>query len=214
MPRRSSAGRAGVVFHVMNRATQGQLLFRDHSEYLASHYLLARALVQRPIRLLGYCFMPNHVHMLVWPSRDDELTATMRWLFATHARQLHRWRGTNGRGAIYQSRFRAVPVQNEPYFYRVGRYIERNPVRGGLTDRAESWPWSSASPVSRMHGIELAEWPVPRPADWLEFVNAPEPAPDLDFIRACTANGKPIQTVEGPRFIPAIAASRNHGKNG
>ena len=214
MPRRSSAGRAGIVFHVMNRATQGQLLFRDHSEYLASHHLLARALVERPIRLLGYCFMPNHVHMVAWPSTDLQLTATMHWLFATHARALHRWRGTDGRGAIYQARFRAVPIQNETYLYRALRYVERNPVRGGMTDRAEAWPWSSASPVSRMHGIELAEWPVPKPADWLDFVNTPEPAPDLDFIRTCTAKGKPIQRVEDLRVIAAISATKNRGKNG
>jgi putative transposase len=214
MPRRSITGRAGVVFHVVNRATQGQLLFRNHGEYLAAHHLLARALIARPIRLLAYCFMPNHVHMMVWPSKDGELTATMHWLFATHARQLHRWRGTDGRGAIYQGRFRAVPVHSDRYLFSSGRYIERNPVRGGLTDRPESWPWSSASPVSRMHGIELADWPVPKPTDWLAFINQPDPTADLDFIRSCTAKGQPIQRVDDLAVIAAISASKNGLKNG
>jgi len=72
------------------------------------------------------------------------------------------------------------------------RYVERNARRAGLVERAEAWPWTSASPVSRMHGIELAPWPLARPKDWLQFVNEEEPIPDVDFIRDRTARRKPI----------------------
>jgi putative transposase len=189
---------AGIVFHAVNRATEGQLLFRDHGEYLAFHHLLAQALAARPIRLLAYCLMPNHWHMVLWPAADGEMATFFQWLCATHARRAHRWRGTEGRGAVYQSRFRRVPVETETYFYRVVRYVERNARRAGLAERAEAWPWTSASPVSRVHGTELAPWPLARPKDWLLFVNEVEPIPDVDFIRERTARRKPIcQSVPG-----------------
>jgi len=111
--------------------------------------------------------MPNHWHMVLWPAKDGDMSAFFQWMCATHARRRHQWRGTEGRGAVYQGRFRRVPVETETYFYRVVRYVERNARRAGLAERAEAWPWTSASPVSRMHGIELAPWPLPRPKDWL-----------------------------------------------
>jgi putative transposase len=193
VPKRPSDGFGGTVFHAVNRATQDQLLFRDHGEFLAFQHLLARALVERPIRLLACCLMPNHWHMVLWPAADTEMAAFFHWLCGTHARALRRWRGTEGRGAVYQGPFRAVPVETETYFYRVIRYVERNALRAGLVDRAEAWPWSTASPVCRMQGIDLAPWPVERPRRWLEFVNDIEPVPDLDFIRDRTSRRKPIQ---------------------
>lgn len=192
MPRHAIHRNAGHVFHVMSRATRGQVLFRDPSDYLLFQALLARAVEERLIRLLAYCLMPNHWHMALWPSADDQISAFVQWLCAVHARRLHLKCGTYGRGAVYQSRFKAVPVHTETYFYRVLRYIERNAVRGGLCERADQWPWSSASLEGRGQGIVIADWPVPRPPHWLDFVNDDEPFVDLDFIRAQTASGDSI----------------------
>lgn len=193
MPRRLTRGGAGVVFHVMNRATRGELLFRDFGEYLAFLRLLSSALEAVPIRLLAFCLMPNHWHLVVWPRSDEELTAFVYLLSKTHAQRLHRWRGTERTGAVYQGRFKAVPVQTEVYFYTVVRYVERNPVRAGLVERAEDWLWSSASPTAAIQSITLADWPLPKPVDWLSYVNDFEEPVDVDLIRVRTARGQAIR---------------------
>jgi putative transposase len=195
MPRHSIHRNPGHVFHVMNRATRGQVLYRDAGDYLSFQALLARALRERPMRMLGYTLMPNHFHMALLPAGPDDISAFLRWLCATHARRLHRKRGTSGCGAVYQSRFKAVPVHTETYFYRVLRYIERNAARADLCERADEWAWSSASAAGRGLGIVIAEWPIPRPPHWLDFVNDPEPVADLDFIRTQTASGDSIGPV-------------------
>jgi putative transposase len=192
MSRHSRHRNAGHVFHVMNRATRGQLLFADVGEYLLYQALLAQALIERPIRLLAYTLMPNHFHMAVWPERDGQISRFLQWLLATHARRLHRKRGTAGTGAIYQSRFKAVPVETETYFYRMMRYVDRNPPRAGLATRPEKWPFGSASSQGRGFGIELAEWPLPKPPNWREYINSTEPYADLEFIRTQTQCGEPI----------------------
>jgi putative transposase len=199
MPRHSIHRNAGHVFHVMNRATRGQVLFRDAADFLAFQALLAHALEARPTRLLGYCLMPNHWHLALWPSTDDEISAFVQWFSSTHARRLHRKRGSSGCGAVYQSRFKAVPVHTETYFYRVLRYIERNAVRADLAERADDWDWGSASVQGRGLGIVIADWPLPKPDSWLDFVNDHEPVVDLDFIRTQTASGEPIGPV--PRRV-------------
>jgi len=185
------------------------LLFREHGEYLAFHHLLAQALVERPIRLLACCLMPNHWHMVLWPAADRDMAGFYHWLCGTHARRLRRWRGTEGRGAVYQGPYCAVPVDTETYFYRVMRYVERNALRAGLVDRAEAWPWSSASPVGRIQGVELASWPVERPRHWIDFLNDVEPGPDLDFIRLCTAKRRAIQQAPSPQRNPRSPAPKS-----
>jgi putative transposase len=192
VPERPVAGSAGVVFHVVNRAIQGQLLFSDFGEYLAFQRLLARALETVPTRLLAYCLMPNHWHFVLWPRIDGELTAFVRWLTKTHAQSLRHWRGTVGRGAVYQGRFKASGIDTDRYFYTAIRYVERNPVRAGLAATAEDWLWSSASETGQMQGIQLAKWPLPRPDRWSSIRNEVEPGRELEFIRQRTGRNEPL----------------------
>lgn len=183
---------AGTTFHVVNRAIEGQVLFRDFGDYLAFVRLLSRALDRSAVSMFAFCLMPNHVHFLLRPSTDHALPAFMQWLTSMHAQGLRRWRGTRGRGAVYQSRYWASPVHNQLYFCRVVRYIERNPVRASLTGRSSDWLWSSAGSTIAVQGIQLAEWPVPRPAHWRSFVDGLEAQQDLDYIRLRTLNHLPI----------------------
>ena len=185
MPRRRKAD-PGSTYHVVNRATIGQLLFRDFGEYLFFLRLLAQVLDQLPVQLYAFCLMPNHWHLLVRAANEEELARFMYELSKAHAMALRRWRGTVGKGAVYQGRYRASAIHNGSYFYRAVRYVERNPVRAGLAERVEDWPWSSAARIGEIQGIVLADWPVDRPPNWREFVNEVEPTPELDFIRLRT----------------------------
>ena len=84
-------------------------------------------------------------------------------------------------------------VDNETYFYRAGRYVERNPVRAGFVERAEDWHSSSASLVSLVDPAErvvLAPWPVPKPVGWLDYINNSEPLADVTRVRRCLHLGR------------------------
>jgi putative transposase len=62
----------------MNRSAKQLTLFDSRAEYDLFLDVLAEAETVCPIRLLEYCVMPNHWHLLVWPERDDQLTRFMR----------------------------------------------------------------------------------------------------------------------------------------
>ena len=192
MPTRPSADHAGPTYHVVNRAAFGQLLYEDFGEYLAYVRLMAWALEQSPIDLFAFCLMPNHVHLLLRTPEEPDMSAFMHRLTMTHALRLRGWRGTSGRGAVYQSRFRASLVANDSYFYRAVRYVERNPVRAKFVERVEDWMWSSASPVAMLQGVGLAPWPLPRPQNWQDYVNDVEPQRDLDFMRRRAERREPF----------------------
>ena len=73
MPTRECRGMAGRAYHVMNRATCGQVLFDESEDYVRFLCTLQQARAKVPIRLLSYCLMPNHWHLVLWPAADDDV---------------------------------------------------------------------------------------------------------------------------------------------
>ncbi len=204
MPYRPPFDFPDTTFHVVNRATYRQLLCRDFSEYLAQLRILSWAVQVSPIDLFAFCLMPNHFHLLLRAPTAKDLATFMHRFQMTHAMKLRQWRGTVGRGAVYQGRYRASRVHEDSYFHRAVRYVERNPVRAQLTRRPDEWMWSSASPVARIQGIRLADWPVSRPEGWADFVNQVEPESDLAFVRRRSARREPLIDPAVEATSPAI----------
>ena len=180
----------------MNRANARATLFRTQREYAAFDQLLVKAKKHQPMRILAYCIMPNHWHIILWPEADGDLSRFLRWLTATHAQRWHRCHGTSGTGHVYQGRFRAFPVEDDEHFLTVCRYVERNALTAGLVDRAEQWRWSSlARRVERdPRAMELlTRWPV-RPTNlqqWLALMAQPIHEKELAAIRRCIERGTP-----------------------
>lgn len=133
MPRGPRYAPGGLVYHALNRAVARLPLFEKDGDYAAFERVLALALAKHPTRLLGYCLMPNHWHMVLWPRRDGELTAFLRWLTHTHTMRWHAHYHTAGTGHLYQGRFKAFPIQEDDHLYAVLRYVERNALRANLS---------------------------------------------------------------------------------
>ena len=97
-------------------------LFEKDADYEAFERVLAEAMQEFPTRLLSYCLMPNHWHLVIWPRNDGELTDFLRWLTHTHVMRWHAHYGTSGTGHLYQGRFKAFPMETDEHFYTVLRY--------------------------------------------------------------------------------------------
>ncbi len=198
MPRRHLPGLDGLVFHVMNRAIEGVTLFEHPTQYDAFTRVLAEAGRRHATRLLAYCVMPNHWHLVVQPAVDRVLSEYMQWLTTTHAQRWRRASCTRGRGAVYQGRFRWVPVEQDLHFLRLCLYVERNPVRAKITTRGEQWRWSSAWQRDRKScaGPTLAEWPVTRPAEWNDLLHEGSSPAATESIRECVRRGRPFGSAD------------------
>jgi len=169
-------------------------LFSKEQDYAAFEGLLQETWQSRPVRICAYCLMPNHWHLVLWPERDGDLAAFMQQLTTKHVRRWQLHRNEVGLGHVYQGRYKSFPIEEERYFYQVVRYVERNPLRAALVERAECWRWSSL--WGRIGGGPnqqqlLSDWPVPFPNDWCEFVNQPQTEAEVDAIRRCVARGQP-----------------------
>ena len=190
MPRRPRFAQAGYVFHVLNRGSGRQTLFDTSSDYDAFVALIEQAKSQVSMRVLAFCIMPTHWHLVLWPESDDALSEYLRWLTVTHTQRWHARRGTAGTGPVYQGRFKSFPVQEDDHLWAVCRYAERNALRANLCARAELWKWSSAW-TGGVSPVALTAWPVPKPSEWLTLVNEPQSEGELAAIRHSVVHGRP-----------------------
>ncbi len=137
MPRTPRNTPGGHVYHALNWAAARQVLFRKPADDDAFVRVLDEALERCPIRILAYCLMPTHWHFVLWPQRDDQLSAFLRWLTLTHSVRWQTHYHAVGSGHAYQNRFKAFPVETDHHLCTVLRYVERNAQRAGLAQRAE-----------------------------------------------------------------------------
>lgn len=191
MPRTARASLGNWCYHVLNRGNARAEVFHKPADYDAFVALFEPACERLRMRILGYCLMPNHFHLVLWPYDDGDLSRWMQWLMTSHVRRYHRHYG--GSGHVWQGRFKAFPIQEDDHLLSVLRYAERNALRARLVRAAENWAWSSLR--LRMPGAEsmpLARSPVPLPSNWRQLVNEPQTEAEVEAIRASIARGAPF----------------------
>jgi len=193
MPRRRRQAPGGRIYHVLNRSVGRHTVFHKPEDYAAFERVLAEAHQRLPMRILAYTLMPNHWHFVLWPQADGELSAFTQWLTQTHTQRWHAHYHSSGTGHLYQGRFKSFPVQSDIHLLVVLRYVERNALRANLVARAEEWRWGSLWRRHRGIGTDvLADWPVQRPPDWLDFVNEPHSEAELEALRRSVNRGCPF----------------------
>jgi putative transposase len=131
----------GLPHHVTQRGNRGQQTFFDDDDYRAYCRLLAEQAARCGTALWAYCLMPNHVHLILVPADEDGLRCAVAEAHRRYTRRIN-YRN-DWRGHLWQERFHSF-VMDPELLIAAARYIERNPVRAGLCERAEDWPWSSA----------------------------------------------------------------------
>ena len=207
MPRRSRAIVGGYAYHVLNRANGRLRLFKKNPDFAAFEQVILQAHERTPLRILAYAMLENHWHFVVWPKRgkDAEVSDFFRWLTLTHSQRWHAHHGTAGMGHVYQGRFKSFPIAADEHLLTVMRYVERNPVRAGLVEQAQLWPWGSlyvrtqGSPEQKRL---LGESPVSLGKGWIDHVNKPATEAELAAVRRCVARGQPFG---GERWTAKIA---------
>jgi putative transposase len=188
MPRHARASQGGFCYHVLNRGNARRTVFHKTGDFAAFVKLLTQAGQRVDLRLLAYCLMPNHFHLAFWPRQDGDLSQYMMWLLTAHVRRYHQHYHSSGHS--WQGRFRAFAIQEDEHLLSVLRYIERNPVRAGLVERAQDWPWSSAA--ANGTAPLLHPGPVPRPGDGLQHVNQAQTPADVERMRESLRRGRPF----------------------
>lgn len=204
MPRPRRPNAAGYVSHVLHGSSGGGALFVGEEDFRSFERLLLTAVRLTDMRLLAYCLMPNHWHLVVQPRFDGTLSRFMQSLTQSHAGKTRGEPNTRNRTPAYAPRFKSFLVQpSAEYLFPVINYVERNPVRAELVTQLQDWHWcsfwrwmdqSGALGTIRPFAERISEpllspWPVSRPVGWDWY--AKQEDRDLDAIRLCVKRSRP-----------------------
>lgn len=130
------------VFHVINRAIDRRFIFADDEDKKRFVDCLVEAGANHPLRTYHWVVMSNHFHLAVEALDVGDLSKWLGSVSHRYTRHYHKRHG--GSGPLWQGRFKSILVQKEGYLGKLGRYIERNPVRAGMVEQAWDYRWSSA----------------------------------------------------------------------
>jgi putative transposase len=141
MPRIARVVAKDFPHHVTQRGARNQRVFFSDHDKLRYKDILLEELQKTKLEIWAYCLMDNHVHFVAVPRHEDELSRVFRETHKRYAWTVNkrkRWRGH-----LWQERFHSFAME-EIYLQSAVRYVENNPVKAKMTDKAEAYVWSSA----------------------------------------------------------------------
>jgi putative transposase len=204
----------GVPHHVTQRGNTQQDVFftdQDRAVYLR---ILQDCRRRYHLRLLSYCLMTNHVHLVAVPETPDALARTLGRTHCDYARWLHVRQRTTGH--LWQNRYFSCPLEAR-HLTAAMLYVEHNPVRAGLVTAAWEWGWSSArahiAGTDERGLLDMSGWPeLDSPEGWREALEVGSEEQSLAArIREATRTGRPLgdetfcntlERLAGRRLLP------------
>ena len=191
MPRIARIVAPGIPHHIIQRGNRRQKTFFCNEDY--QHYLnlLAEWSSQCGVQIWVYCLMTNHVHMIAVPKTAEGLRFAIGETHRRYTRHINFREGW--RGYLWQGRFSSYPM-DETYLLATARYIELNPVRAGIVQNPQDYPWSSAKahlygrPDPLIKGSPLLDI-IP---NWQEFLSQPLPGDQTKMIEKHERTGRPL----------------------
>ena len=178
----------------MNRGNGRMKLFEKRADYLTFLELMEEGRQRTGMRILAFCLMPTHWHMVLWPRHDGDLSAFIRWVATTHVRRWREYRQSVGEGASVPG---AVQELSHP--------AQRATVSGAALRRGQR-----AAGETGPDGRGLAVWepvhgraPAGAPRDDRGVAGAAPERLDRDGQRADRRGG-----VEGPAAACAAETGR------
>ena len=131
---------AGAWYHVMNRGRRGDNVFSDKDDFEIFITLLKEAAGLWGVLVSAYCLMNNHYHILLQTPQGN-LARFMRHLNGVYTQRYNRLHGYDGQ--LFRGRYKSILIEEDNYLLELVRYIHRNPLRAGMVDELDQYPWSS-----------------------------------------------------------------------
>ena len=198
MPRSARVVIPDVAHHVTQRGNNRQdVFFRDEDRRVYLD-ILKKQSTRYGLKILGYCLMSNHVHLVATPAAPDSLAKAFGRTNFTYTQYVNEEHLLTGH--LWQNRFFSCPLDTD-HFWRALCYVERNPVRAGLVGEAWSYPWSSAAAhvgaLDNYRLINIREWKrFSAGLDWKAWLSREEDKRSLQSLRLYTSRGRPLGSDE------------------
>jgi putative transposase len=142
MPRIARVVITDYPHHITQRGNYKQTTFQEGADFKRYLVWLEEYRKKHKLNMLAFCLMPNHIHVIAIPEEKDSLAKVFNTCHMRYSQYFNK--KNNAVGHLWQGRFYSCAL-NEQHLYEAVRYVENNPVRAGLVEKAWNWEWSSAA---------------------------------------------------------------------
>ncbi len=211
MPRTPRIESPLIPMHITQRGINRCRVFLDDEDFHHFKQTMAEAFAEEGIALHAYVLMGNHYHLLLTAPAPGIIGFAMRRIGARFV-PCYNWK--HGRtGGLWEGRFKSCLVESERYFLNVQRYIELNPVRAGMVERAEHYRWSSIhsslghvmDPIVSQHAcyLGLGSSQVQRSIAYRDYLGQAPVELELSFLRQHIHQNRAIGNITGTEVPPS-----------
>jgi putative transposase len=181
----------GLPHHVTQRGNRRQATFFRDGDYEAYRDLMAEWCGRCDVEIWAYCLMPNHVHLIAKPQEADGLRRAIGEAHRRYTRRINQREGWTG--YLWQGRFASFPM-DENHLLMAARYVELNPVRARVTERAHDHPWSSARAhlAARDDGLVKTAPLLALVDNWAAFLSGGLDERQAEALRRHERTGRPL----------------------
>ncbi len=142
MPRKLRVQFPGAIYHIVARGDGRRILFHDQGHYDRLTRGLADEVLRSEWVVVAFCWMPNHIHLLLQTPQPNLSSGMQHWLSG-----YANWYAKRNQrpGHLFQGRFKSFAVEDAGYFWTLSRYLHLNPCVGKnpLVEHPKLWPHSS-----------------------------------------------------------------------
>lgn len=129
------------LYHILFRGVNQQNIFEEASDFEKLKETIAIVKQDLHFEIYAYCFMSNHVHIVLKEKTLGDISLIMKRILTKYARWYNIKYGRSG--ALIANRYKSVPVEIDEYFLHLIRYVHQNPIKAGIIDKIENYPYSS-----------------------------------------------------------------------
>ncbi len=129
-------------YHITSRGDDRKKIFLNERDYKKFLEYLKTAKEMFQFHLCAYCLMGNHYHLLIETTQSN-LSKIMQYINTSYT--IYYNTKHKRCGHLFQGRFKSIIVEADSYFTELTRYIHLNPIKAGIADSPEKYPWSSCN---------------------------------------------------------------------
>lgn len=141
MPRIARKDYNTSFFHIMVQGIRKEYIFKSEKNKEKYIQIMGFYLKKYNIKIIAYCIMDNHAHILVYFDKIKELYGYMKCVNTSYAMYYNRTH--KNVGYVFRDRYRSEPIYSEKYLINCIHYIHDNPIKANICDDLEKYEYSS-----------------------------------------------------------------------
>lgn len=155
MPRYARNNISSKFIHLMIQGINKEYIFKDDIEIKTYLRYLRQKIKDTNVKIISYCMMNNHAHILIYYKDIDEVSKLMSKVNTKYA--IFYNNKNNRCGVVFRNRYNSQEILTYSHLITCIKYIHNNPIKAGICEKASDYKYSSYNEYKQSKGI-LLDW--------------------------------------------------------